>query len=254
MRVTILGCGSSGGVPLLTGEWGECDPQNPKNNRLRASIAVEKNGTTLLVDTSPDLRQQCLAASLQKIDAVLYTHDHADHTHGIDDLRPFVYRHKMPIPVYGNSETLAFLKSRFSYVFPSETLRPDIYRSFLVANVITGPFQVGDIAITPFLQGHGYTTSLGYRCDNMAYSTDVVDLGEEAFRALEGVDTWIVDCIDMVPRPTHSHLAKTLEWIEKVGPRQAYLTHMCHRLDYDKLLKDLPKGVEPAYDGLVIEI
>lgn len=254
MRVTILGCGASGGVPVGTGEWGECDPKNPKNQRLRASIAVEKNETTLLVDTSPDMRKQCLNANIQKIDAVLYTHDHADHTHGIDDLRPFFYRHKMPIPVYGNEETMACLKNRFEYAFPADKMRPDIYRYFAVSHIIEGPFLIGDIAIQPFVQSHGYSTSIGYRFEKIAYSTDVVDLGEDAFRILEGVDVWIVDCIAMDPRPTHSHLAKTLEWIERVRPRQAYLTHMSPLLDYDKLLKKLPKGVEPAYDGLVIEV
>jgi len=254
MRVTILGCGASGGVPLITGDWGACDPSNPKNKRRRASIAVEKNGTTLLVDTSPDLREQCLSAKIKKIDAVLYTHDHADHTHGIDDLRPFFYQNKFQIPIYGNPETIAFLKSRFGYAFPAEEMRPDIYRSFVIPRIIEGPFAVGDISVIPFVQGHGYTTSIGYRFENIAYSTDVVDLGEDAFKALQGIDTWIVDCIAMDPRATHSHLGKTLEWIQRVRPRKAYLTHMSHHLDYEKLMSHLPQGVEPAYDGLVIEV
>ncbi len=253
MRITILGCGASGGVPLLTGEWGVCDPSNPKNRRRRASIAVEKKGTTVLVDTSPDLREQCLSANIKKVDAVLYTHDHADHTHGIDDLRPFFYRNKIQIPIYGNAETIAFLKSRFGYAFPAEEMRPDIYRSFVTPNVIEGPFQIGDISVVPFIQGHGYSTSIGYRFETMAYSTDVVDMGEDGFKALEGIDTWIVDCIAMDPRATHSHLAKTLEWIRRVRPRRSYLTHMSHHLDYDKLSQQLPERVVVAYDGLVIE-
>lgn len=142
MRVTILGCGASGGVPIITGSWGECDPTNPKNRRRRASIAVQDKNTTLLVDTSPDLREQCLDAGLSKIDAVLYTHDHADHTHGIDDLRPFLYSQQVPIPVYGNSETLAFLKKRFGYAFPVKEMKPDVYRPFLSAHVIEGPFYL----------------------------------------------------------------------------------------------------------------
>ena len=254
MRVTILGCGASGGVPLIINEWGACDPENPKNRRRRASITIEKNGTTLLVDTSPDLREQCLTASIQKVDAVLYTHDHADHTHGIDDLKPFSYRHKISIPIYANAETIASLKRRFDYAFPAEEMRPDIYRSFLIANIIEGPFQIGNISVVPFIQGHGYSTSIGYRFGNVAYSTDVVNLDEAAFKTLERVDVWIVDCITMEPRATHSHLAQTLEWIKRVKPRQAYLTHMSSLLDYDKLMKELPKGVEPAYDGLVIEV
>lgn len=254
MRITILGCGASGGVPLITGEWGVCDPKNSKNKRLRASIAIEKGPTTLIVDTSPDLRAQCLAAGIEKIDGVLYTHSHADHTHGIDDLRPFLHKTKIPIPIYTNKETISFLKTRFWYAFPVDQIQPDIYSAFLTPHEIEGTFQIGDITVQPFIQGHGYSTSLGFRFGKVAYSTDVVELGEEAFRVLEGVDVWIVDCITMDPRPTHAHLAKTLEWIERVRPRQAYLTHMSHLLDYDKLLKELPKGVAPAYDGLVIEV
>jgi phosphoribosyl 1,2-cyclic phosphate phosphodiesterase len=254
MRVTILGCGHSGGVPMITGEWGQCDPRNPKNRRRRASIALQERDTTLIVDTSPDLREQCLAAKIQKVDGVLYTHDHADHTHGIDELRAFLYLQKKPIPLYGNSETISFLKSRFGYAFPADEMRPDIYRAFVKANVIEAPFQVGDVSVIPFVQGHGYTTSIGYRFDKVAYSTDVVDLDDSVFETLCGVDVWIVDCIAMDPRPTHSHLAQTLEWIHRVQPRLAYLTHMSHLLDYEKLLKILPEGVLPAYDGLVIEV
>ena|SRR3990167_5776738 len=254
MRVKILGCGASGGVPLITGEWGVCDPLNPKNRRSRASIAVEKMNTTLIVDTSPDLREQCLTADIQNINGVVYTHDHADHVHGIDDLRPFLYHNKIPIPVYGNMKTINVLKSRFAYAFPHGKEFPPIYRPFVTDHILEGPFQLGDITITPFAQDHGYSTSTGYRFEKVAYSTDVVRLDEEAFKTLEGIEIWIVDCIAMDPRPTHSHLAQTLEWIERVKPRQAYLTHMSHHLDYDKLLTLLPKEVEPAYDGLVIEV
>lgn len=254
MRIKILGCGASGGVPLITGEWGACDPKNPKNRRRRSSIAIEKQDTVLLVDTSPDLREQCLSAGIKKIDGVVYTHDHADHTHGIDDLRPFLYIQKKLTPLYGNAETINFLKARFGYTFPTEETPPDIYRPFVTGHVIEGPFTVGDITITPFVQNHGYSTSMGYRFEKVAYSTDVVALDEAAFKTLEGVDTWIVDCITMDSRPTHSHLAQTLEWIDRVKPRQAYLTHMSPLLDYDALLKLLPKGVEPAYDGLVIDV
>lgn len=254
MRIKILGCGASGGVPLITGKWGDCDPQNPKNRRRRASIAVEKKNTTLLVDTSPDLREQCLSENIQKLDAVLYTHDHADHTHGIDDLRAFLYTQKKPTPLYGNAETIDFLTTRFGYAFPIVDNPPDIYRPFVTAHVINGPFVVGDITVTPFVQNHGYSISLGYRLEKVAYSTDVVALDEEAFKILEGIEIWIVDCIALDQRPTHSHLAQTLEWIERVKPRKAYLTHMSSLIDYDKLMKRLPKGVEPAYDGLVIDV
>lgn len=254
MRVTILGCGASEGVPILTGNWGLCDSQNPKNKRSRASIAVEKEGTTLLVDTSPDLRTQWITSGIQTPDAVLYTHDHADHTHGINDLRPFTYRNKMPMPIYSNAETINSVKKRFYYAFPSEKDAPDIYRPFLAANVIKEPFKIGSITVTPFDQNHGFSTSLGYRFESIAYSTDVVDLDEAAFETLKGIDVWIVDCIDREPRASHSHLSKTLGWIERVKPKQAFLTHMNYYLDYETLLNELPKGVMPAYDGLVIEI
>ncbi len=238
----------------MMGKWGACDPHNQKNRRKRASIAVQRNGTTLVVDTSPDLREQCLSAQITDIDAVLYTHDHADHTHGIDDLRPLARVNNALIDIYGDQETLDCLKSRFGYAFSSDEMKPDIYRGFVSPHLINGPFQVGDIFVHPFVQGHGYTTSLGYRFDKVAYSTDVVELDEKAFAVLDGIDTWIVDCLEKEPKPTHAHLAKTLEWIERVKPRKAYLTHMSPMLDYDALLRELPEGVEPAYDGLVIEI
>lgn len=254
MRVTILGCGASHGVPLSTGEWGVCDPHNPKNRRRRVSILVEKQDTALLVDTSPDLREQCLMANIQKIDAVLYTHAHADHVHGIDDLRPFFFRNKVSLPLYGDADTMAILEKRFEYAFPDTRMHPDIYRPFVIPHVIEGPFQVGGISVIPFLQGHGYSTTLGYRFEKIAYSTDVVELDEAAFKILEGIEVWIVDCIALEPRATHAHLAKTLDWIARVQPRQAILTHMTHHLDYDRLMQDLPKGVGAAYDGLKVEV
>lgn len=254
MKVTILGCGGSGGVPSAAGEWGICNPNNPKNRRRRASIAVQTKETTVVVDTSPDLREQCLSTEIQRIDGVIYTHDHADHTHGIDDLKAFARQLTKSVPVYGDLETLSSLQTRFRFAFPIVLNPPDIYYPFLEAHPINGPFHVGDISVIPFAQGHGYSTSMGYRFDKVAYTTDAVTLDDAAFKALEDVEVWIVDCVTMDPRPTHSHLAQTLEWIERVKPRQAYLTHMSSLLDYDTLMDILPKGVEPAYDGLVIEV
>jgi len=254
MRVTVLGCGASEGVPLLTGRWGNCDPTNPKNIRSRASIAVENEGTILIVDTSPDLRTQWIREALDVPQAVLYTHDHADHTHGINDLRPFTYRLEKPMPVYSNKETLASIKRRFHYAFPSEGGHPDIYWPFLTAHEINGPFKIGNIPVTPFDQDHGFSISLGFRFDKIAYSTDVLNLDEKAFEALAGIEVWIVDCIDREPRASHSHLEKTLGWMERVKPKKTYLTHMNLYLDYDALLKELPDGVFPAYDGLTIDL
>ncbi|MEB3701577.1 Phosphoribosyl 1,2-cyclic phosphodiesterase [Candidatus Bealeia paramacronuclearis] len=254
MKVTILGCGASGGVPLSTGEWGSCDPTNPKNRRRRVSIAVQDQDSTLIVDTSPDFRAQVLDAGITKIDAVLYTHDHADHSHGIDDLRPFFYGHGKSIDVYTDEGALRTLKERFAYIFRARPSTPDLYKPFLKPHVINGPFKVGTIPVTSFWQDHGYSRTLGYRFDKVAYSTDVLNLDEAAFKALQGVKVWIVDCLAYEVKPTHSHLAKTLAWIERVNPEKAYLTHMNHTLDYEEVKKRLPSNVEPSYDGLVIEV
>ncbi len=250
MRVTVLGCGTSGGVPVVGNYWGDCDPENPKNRRRRVSIAVEQGDTRLLVDTSPDLREQCLDAQIDRLDAVLYTHDHADHTHGIDDLRILSYRAKKRIDVYADASTLATLNRRFDYIFVSQEGYPAICKG----NLIDGPLRVGEIEVTPFEQGHGSITSLGFRFDRIAYSTDLNVLDEAAFEALEGIDVWIVDALRYDPHPTHAHLDLTLSWIERVKPKRAYLTHMTWDMDYETLKAALPDGVEPAYDGLVIEV
>lgn len=250
MKVTILGCGTSGGVPRIGNVWGRCDPSNPKNRRRRVSILVENAGTSVLVDTSPDLREQCLDADVQRLDAVFYTHDHADHTHGIDDLRGISQNMRSLIDVYSNQETLDVLQRRFDYVFESQNGYPAICR----ANVLNGPLRVGSIDVQPFDQIHGDMISLGYRFGPVAYSTDVNVMPEEAFEALEGVDTWIVDALRYDPHPTHPHLDLTLSWIERVKPRRAILTHMTWDMDYEELRARLPEGVEPAYDGMVIEL
>ena len=250
MKVTILGCGTSGGVPRIGGVWGNCDPDNPKNRRRRVSILVEEGRTRLLVDTSPDLREQLLGADVRHLDGVLYTHDHADHTHGIDDLRGLFHTMGRKIDVYGDARTLDVLTRRFDYIFTSN----EGYPAFCEAHEITGAFRIGDIEVVPFEQIHGPITSLGFRFGPVAYSTDLNDLPEESFAALEGVEVWIVDALRYDPHPTHPHLDLTLEWIKKVGPKRAYLTHMTWDLDYDTLMAELPDGVEPAYDGLVIDV
>jgi phosphoribosyl 1,2-cyclic phosphate phosphodiesterase len=257
MRITVLGCGGSGGVPLIGGNWGRCNPDNPKNRRRRVSVLVEQGDTTVLIDTSPDLRAQLLDAGATRIDAVLYTHDHADHCHGIDDLR-FLRRNleAPPIPAYGAAETMAALSHRFDYIFrQSEQGSGVLYKPFLKARKITGPFAIDDIPVTAFEQQHGYgTVTLGYRLGRMAYSTDVVDLPEAAFAELTGLDLWIVDCLRYEPHPTHAHFEKTLGWIDRLKPKHAVLTHLNHMIDYDDLAARCPQGVEPGYDGLVVEI
>ncbi|WP_262695200.1 MBL fold metallo-hydrolase [Kordiimonas aquimaris] len=250
MKLTILGCGTSGGVPKMPEYWGVCDPSNPKNRRRRASVLVEDTDTTLLIDTTPDLREQMLAAKVKKLDAVFYTHDHADHTHGIDDLRGFFHSTRSPVPVYGDAQTIDLLKRRFDYVFRSQ----DGYPAICHAGVIESSKKVGSIKVIPFEQGHGNGISLGYRFGDIAYSTDLNRMPETAFQALSGVKVWVVDALRYEPHPTHSHLAQTLDWIEKVQPERAILTHMTWDMDYETLRQELPKGVVPAYDGMVIDL
>ncbi|MFQ6017050.1 MAG: MBL fold metallo-hydrolase [Kiloniellaceae bacterium] len=258
MQVTVLGCGGSGGVPILDGtpggNWGACDPDNPKNRRRRVSILVAQGDTVLLVDTSPDLRGQLLDAGVRRLDAVLYTHAHADHCHGLDELRGLVSRQGGPIDAYMDDATRAVLTKRFGYAFTSSRAPDSPYRPLLADRPVDGRFRVGAIGVTPFLQGHGAEATLGFRFGPVAYSTDVAALDEAAFAALAGVQVWVVDCLRDEPHPTHSHLAQTLAWIERVGPRRAVLTHMNHQIDYDDLRSRCPPGVEPAYDGMVIEV
>jgi phosphoribosyl 1,2-cyclic phosphate phosphodiesterase len=253
MKITILGCGSSGGVPLIGNDWGACDPNNPRNRRSRVSILVEQNDTVLLVDTSPDMRQQLLSAATKKISAVLYTHAHADHSHGIDDLRSVNWMMQKSIPVYADEATMKELEVKFSYVFSGSRVPGHFYKPSIIPTIIKGGFEIEGITIQPFKQDHGYGQTLGFRFGDFAYSTDVHSLDEAAFDALKGIKIWVVDCVREQPHPTHSHLAQTLDWIERVKPAAAYLTHMGQTLDYASLLAKLPAGVEPAYDGLILE-
>jgi phosphoribosyl 1,2-cyclic phosphate phosphodiesterase len=253
MKVTVLGCGGSGGVPLITGDWGRCNPSNPRNRRRRVSVLVEQGGMTIVVDTSPDIRAQFLDAGVKRLDAVLYTHEHADHCHGIDELRAFGHgRKNAPIPAYGTAETLDLLRRRFRYIFEQPTGGSGVlYRPLLEARVIDGPFLIAGILVTPFVQDHGYgTTTTGYRIGGMAYSTDVVGLDDAAFAVLTDLDLWIVDCLRYEPHPTHAHFERTLSWIARAKPKRAILTHLNHTVDYDDLASRCPPGVEPAYDGL----
>lgn len=274
LRVTVLGSGSSGGVPRFggadgAGEWGACDPDEPKNRRTRCSILVEREHpehgfrhdsvTSVLVDTSPDMRAQLLAARCSRLDAVLFTHDHADQCHGIDDLRVFALQMSKRIPVYIDEATSGHLLKRFDYCFEQKpgSYYPPILEKISMPTCgedfqIEGP--AGAIPALAFLQFHGGVNSLGFRFGGVAYSSDVVDLPEESFNALSGVDTWIVDALQYKPHKTHAHLDLTLEWIERVKPKRAILTNLHVHMDYQTLLRELPQGVEPAYDGMQIEI
>lgn len=255
MKVTILGCGPSGGVPLLGNDWGDCDPANPKNCRRRASILLEDGAAQILIDTSPDMRAQLLDAGVGRLDAILFTHAHADHCHGIDEVRALNRAMGQPIPIHASAKTFAELKKRFDYIFrPQDPAAGAVfYKPSLTPTLIDGPFEVAGVRVVPFLQDHGFSQTLGFRFGALAYSTDVVGLDAAAFAALEGVETWIVDSYRRTPHPTHSHLAQTLEWIARVRPRRAILTHMDVQLDYETLRRELPRGVEPGYDGMEIE-
>lgn len=255
MRVTILGCGGSSGVPMVGGVWGDCDPAQPRNRRRRPSILVQTASTTVVVDTGPELREQLSDAGVRHVDGVLYTHAHADHTHGIDDLRGLNWMMRAPIDVHADAPTLDSLQSRFAYCFQAVPSSGYVSRPALVPHLIKGPFRVGDLDIVPFAQDHGYSASLGFRFGPIAYSTDCVALDDDAFAALDGVDTWIVDCVRMEPsHPVHAHWPVTKGWIDRLRPRRAILTHMNHTMDYDTLCRTLPDGVEPGYDGMVIEL
>jgi phosphoribosyl 1,2-cyclic phosphate phosphodiesterase len=243
---------------LIGGDWGACDPKEPKNRRRRASIMVEAGHTRILVDTSPDLREQLIDAGVSSVDAILYTHHHADHVHGIDDVRPLNRLSRRVINAYGSATSLASIRKRFDYVFtppPIEGGKPVFFKPCLDAHAISPgeAFTVSGLDVLPFAQDHGFMTTLGFRFGDFAYSTDLVNLDEAAFAALEGVKVWLVGCLGLEPHPTHAHLKKVLGWIDRVKPARAVLTHMMGVLDYARLKAMLPKEVEPAYDGMVIE-
>lgn len=253
MKLTILGCGGAGGVPSISGGWGKCDPNEPRNRRRRTSALVETDSANILIDTSPDLREQLLDAGVRRLDAVLYTHAHADHLHGIDDLREINRVMQAPIPVYGTAQVLETIGQRFGYVFKGLEV-PYYYKPVLQQVEINGNFGIGDVAVQPFEQDHGTCTSLGFRIGPVAYSTDVVGLDDAAFDALAGVRVWVVDAFVERPHDTHAHVAQALAWIERVKPERAVLTHMGAGLDYRSLRERLPPHVEPGYDGMVIEV
>lgn len=262
LRVTILGCGSSGGVPRIGAMWGKCDPENPKNRRRRCSILVEqrsiRGATSVLVDTSPDLREQLLSVRCEHIDGVLYTHDHADHTHGIDDLRMVAYAMKARIPCYFDTETRASLEARFDYCFRAKD--GSSYPPILIGREIEAGQPVcisghgGEVKALPVRQVHGDIPSLAFRFGNVAYSPDVSDLSDAAAAQLSGLDLWIVDALRYTSHPSHFSVKQALAWIDRLKVKRAILTHMTAELDYETLKRELPPHVEPAYDGMVVEI
>ena len=260
LEITILGCGSSGGVPRADGNWGVCDPAEPRNRRLRCSLLLRRRGegtpTTVLVDTSPDFREQAIAARVERLDHILFTHDHADQTHGLDDVRAFFLNQRRKIPTHMDAVTDASLASKFDYIFRSEGGYPAICerRGLTAGQPVSLDGPSGEITALPFDVGHGAIRSLGFRFGAAAYIPDVDHLPESAFAALEGIDTWIVDALRHTPHPTHAHLERTLDWIARVKPRRAILTNMHIDMDYRALSASLPTGVEPAYDGMTLDV
>jgi phosphoribosyl 1,2-cyclic phosphate phosphodiesterase len=259
MRVTVLGCGTSSGVPRIggpdgKGEWGLCDPAEPRNRRRRVSILVEHEGTRLLVDTGPDLRVQLLDAGVGHLDGVFITHDHADHAHGIDDLRQLFHAMRRPVDVWMSPSTFLVLNKRFDYVFNGAAGYP----ASCTAHLLEGPVQIGSLTVQAFPQLHGDIESTGLRFEaggkSMAYSTDVKAFDKRADAALAGLDLWIVDALRRAVHPTHSHLEATLSWIAHYRPRRALLTHMDQTMDYGTLCAELPEHIRPAHDGLSVTV
>lgn len=254
MKVRILGCGTSTGVPKIGNQWGQCDPEEPRNYRLRTSILVESGGRNILVDCGPDLRQQLLAARVGRIDAVIVTHDHGDHVHGIDELRPLSQALGGPVPLYASEQTLASLSHRFAYAFE----RTDFYRPIVEARTISARESFGGFSARFVEQPHGDTTSLGIRFDedgrSIAYAIDFSNLSDDMVALYEGADVWIADCLTRAPHPTHMHLGALLGYARDLRVGQLYLVHMGNGLDYRTLVAELPDWAAPAYDGLEIDL
>lgn len=254
MRITVLGCGTSTGVPIIGCDCRVCRSRDPRNQRLRCSILIEARGRKLLVDTGPDLRAQALRAGLRTVDAILFTHSHADHLHGIDEARTFNIHKGGPIPIHADRTTLWHIETRFGYTLHGAREQKGWWRPALVPHRIDGPFEAEGIPVTPLTQRHGRGLSTGFRVGGFAYSPDVDEIPEETWPLLDGLDLWIVDALRERPHPSHSHLDRTLAWIERARPKRAVLTHMNHEVDYAAWAAKLPPGVVPAHDGFVVEV
>jgi phosphoribosyl 1,2-cyclic phosphate phosphodiesterase len=262
-RFTVLGCASSPGVPRITGDWGACDPANPKNRRTRAALLVEQIGhdggrTTVVIDTGPDFREQMIAAGVTHLDAVIYTHAHADHLHGIDDVRGYFHAQRQRIPIHADAFTMDRIRMGFGYCLetPAGSNYPPIVEPFLIETPDT-PVTIsgagGAITFNPILQVHGDIASLGFRVGDFAYCSDVSDFPEPSHAKLLGLDTLVIDCLQYRFHPSHLSMEQALSWIDRFQPRHAILTHMHIPLDYDTVMAETPSHVEPAYDGLVVE-
>ena len=259
--ITILGCGSSGGVPRVGQGWGACDPRNPRNRRRRCSILVERRSeagaTTVLVDTSPDARAQLIDANVTRLDAILMTHAHADHTHGIDDVRPLVILARKRIDMYMDAPTSVTVNASFGYIF--QTPQGSNYPALLNEKrltpgapcVIDGPG--GAIEATPFALRHGEIDALGFRFGDIAYTPDVITIPDAALPFLENLDCWIIDALRHTRHPSHFSVEEALHWVARMKPRRAILTNLHTDLDYARLKADVPKNVDVAFDGMRVD-
>ncbi|MBC6443867.1 MAG: MBL fold metallo-hydrolase [Alphaproteobacteria bacterium GM202ARS2] len=258
MKVTLLGSGASGGVPLIGPEWGACDRHNRKNHRRRSSLLLESATTTILIDATPDLRMQLIDANIRRIDAVLLTHTHADHINGIDDLRVVNNHTAKTIDLYASAPDLDAMRQRFPYLFtlPTQDKHGRFFKPGLIPHELTYglPITIGDVTLVPFCQDHGVCLTTGFRCGAMAYSPDVVRLPAESLALLGDLSLWIVDCLRVEKSPTHANLEQVIEWTQQLKPKRVVLTHMSHESDYDQLCKLAPKPIEPAWDGMVIHV
>lgn len=261
MRAVVLGCGSSGGIPRIGGpdgggNWGDCDPDNPKNRRRRCSLLVEQDDTRVLIDTGPDLVPQLLDARVSTLDGVVYTHAHADHTHGVDDLRQVVFNAGRILPLWADEDTARSLITRFGYIF--ETPPGSGYPPIATLCPITGPFDIGPLRLTPFRVAHGAITALGFRIEAggraLVYLPDVSDIPDAAWPTIEGADVFICDALRRKPHPSHAHLPLTLEWMARAAPRRGIITNMHLDMDYDAVDRDTPPHITPAFDGMVITL
>ena len=254
MKIRILGCGTSFGVPRIGNDWGECDPAEPRNRRTRSSILIESNGKRLLVDCGPDLREQLLAAGVAELDGVIVTHDHADHCHGIDELRAIEQVCRRPVPLYARSNVLEGLKKRFGYIFSSRSF----YRAVAEPIELTDKLDFGDATLRFVDQPHGGITSLGMRIDengrSIVYSIDFNELTDEMRALYQHADVWISDCLSRRPHPTHTHLDAVLAWAQEIGAGLVFLSHLNNSMDYATLIGELPDWAAPAHDGLEIEL
>ncbi|TMJ17183.1 MAG: MBL fold metallo-hydrolase [Alphaproteobacteria bacterium] len=254
MEVRILGSGTSSGVPRVGNDWGECDPSNPRNRRRRVAILVTWGKTRILVDTGPDLREQLLDADVREVEAVIWTHDHADHCHGIDDLRQLYHARQRPVTGYARPDSLEVIQQRFAYAFDGKGGYPAV----VDGNVLPDHMNLGGLSIRTVDQPHGAIISAGLRFDaggkSIVYSTDFNEMTDRMRAMIEGVDLWIVDSLRRRPHPTHPHLQQVLAWVKELSPARTLLTHLDNSMDYDTLVAELPDGVEPAYDNQIVAL